>query len=139
MKKITKYPVFALVLLFLLYQFYSRYFYVPRYTLTTSTSKQTLEYAAEQSAFLGPQDPAAPWNTNTTRVKACFVVLVRNSDLHDMRRTVHNLEERFNSKYNYPYIFLNDVPFTDEFKELTSSLTNAVTKYGMSLCNLVTV
>jgi alpha 1,2-mannosyltransferase len=26
------------------------------------------------------------------------------------------MEDRFNKKYNYPYVFLNEEPFTDEFK-----------------------
>ncbi|ORZ00816.1 glycosyltransferase family 15 protein [Syncephalastrum racemosum] len=41
------------------------------------------------------------------------------------------LEARFNSKFNYPYVFLNDEPFTDEFMELTSNLTTSETKYGL--------
>jgi len=44
---------------------------------------------------------------------------------------MRQLEDRFNKKYNYPYVFLNDVPFTEEFKELTSALTKGKTEYGM--------
>ncbi|KAL0079314.1 glycosyltransferase family 15 protein [Phycomyces blakesleeanus] len=68
---------------------------------------------------------------NTTRAKAAFVILTRNSELDDLRKTIQQLEARFNSKFNYPYVFLNDEPFTDEFKELTSGLTKAETKYGL--------
>jgi alpha 1,2-mannosyltransferase len=68
---------------------------------------------------------------NTTRIKACFVVLVRNGDIHDLRWTMRQLEDRFNRKYNYPYVFLNDVDFTDEFKELSQSMTKAETHYGL--------
>lgn len=38
---------------------------------------------------------------------------------------------RFNRKYNYPYVFLNDEPFTDEFKQSISALTNAEIKFGL--------
>lgn len=31
------------------------------------------------------------------------------------------MEDRFNKKYKYPYIFLNDEPFSDEFKEFVES------------------
>ncbi|CAG8747162.1 16774_t:CDS:2, partial [Gigaspora rosea] len=62
---------------------------------------------------------------------ACFVVLIRNSDLHSFRPTMRQLEDRFNHKYNYPYVFLNDVPFTEEFKKYTSALTKAKTEYGL--------
>lgn len=72
----------------------------------------------------------AAW-LNTTRAKAAFVVLTRNSELDGVRRAMWQLEARFNSKFNYPYVFLNDEPFTDEFIELTSNLTTSETKYGM--------
>jgi alpha 1,2-mannosyltransferase len=65
------------------------------------------------------------------QAKACFVVLIRNDDLHDFRWTMRQLEDRFNHKYNYPYVFLNEVPFTEEFKKLTSALTKAKTEYGL--------
>ncbi|CAG8659340.1 15678_t:CDS:2 [Funneliformis caledonium] len=65
------------------------------------------------------------------KAKACFVILIRNHDLHEFRWTMRQLEDRFNKKYNYPYVFLNDVPFTEEFKKLSSALTNAKTEYGL--------
>lgn len=50
------------------------------------------------------------------RAKAGFIVLVRNSELDDMRasmrdgtcaRSADAVEDRFNRKYGYPWIFLN--------------------------------
>ncbi|KAJ1907174.1 hypothetical protein IWQ60_011914 [Tieghemiomyces parasiticus] len=67
----------------------------------------------------------------TKRAKACFVILVRNSDIHDLRATMRELEDRFNHKFNYPYVFLNNEPFSDEFKDLTSTATSANTSYGL--------
>jgi len=32
-------------------------------------------------------------------------------------RVVGEVEERFNRKFNYPWIFLNDEPFSDEFEQ----------------------
>jgi alpha 1,2-mannosyltransferase len=84
------------------------------------------------------RDPNLPpaWH-NTTRVKAAFVILTRNNELEALRYTMQQLEARFNHKFNYSYVFLNDVEFTQEFKDLTSSLTNAETNYGRSsLCYL---
>jgi alpha 1,2-mannosyltransferase len=79
------------------------------------------------------RDPNLPpaWH-NTTRVKAAFVILTRNNELKALRYTMQQLEARFNHKFNYPYVFLNDEEFTQEFKDLTSSLTNAETNYGRS-------
>ncbi|KAI9028144.1 nucleotide-diphospho-sugar transferase [Phycomyces nitens] len=41
------------------------------------------------------------------------------------------LEDRFNRKYNYPWIFLNEEPFTEEFVKLTQQMTNSETHYGL--------
>lgn len=68
---------------------------------------------------------------NKTRANAAFVILTRNSELEALRRTIQQLEARFNHKFNYPYVFLNDVEFTQEFKELTSSMTSSKTEYGL--------
>lgn len=65
-----------------------------------------------------------------SRVKAAFVILARNSNLDGVRQSIRQMEDRFNRKFNYPYVFLNDDDFTEEFKELTSSLTKADTFYG---------
>ncbi|CAG8756185.1 6298_t:CDS:2, partial [Cetraspora pellucida] len=66
-----------------------------------------------------------------TRLNAVIIVLVRNSELHQLRRTMRSFEDRWNKKFNYPYVFLNDQEFTDEFKTMTSALTNAKTSYGL--------
>ena len=44
-------------------------------------------------------------------------MLVRNSELDSALSSVKQLEERFNKRFGYPWVFLNEVPFTDEFKE----------------------
>lgn len=64
-------------------------------------------------------------------VRAAFVILVRNSDLVGMKRAMHQIEDRFNKKFNYPYVFLNDVPFTPEFITETTAMTQANTSYGL--------
>ena len=63
-------------------------------------------------------------------VRACFVILVRNRELDGIASTIRQIEERFNKKFQYPYVFLNDDDFTQEFKDTTSSLTTADTRYG---------
>ena len=50
------------------------------------------------------------------RANATFVILTRNSDLDGIIRSIRDIEDRFNRKYNYPYVLLNEVPFTEEFK-----------------------
>lgn len=43
---------------------------------------------------------------------------------------MHTIEETFNSKFNYPWVFLNEEPFTDEFIEATTSVSSGMTHYG---------
>ncbi|KAI8147147.1 nucleotide-diphospho-sugar transferase [Fennellomyces sp. T-0311] len=68
--------------------------------------------------------------TPKNRVKAAFVILARNSDLNGVRFAIRQVEDRFNRKFNYPYVFLNEQDFSNEFKTLTSTLTKANTFYG---------
>jgi hypothetical protein len=41
------------------------------------------------------------------------------------------MEDRFNWWAGYDYVFLNDEPFDDAFKEHTQRLTNAKCHYGL--------
>ncbi|KAI9313892.1 nucleotide-diphospho-sugar transferase [Dichotomocladium elegans] len=70
-------------------------------------------------------------NLNGTRENAAFVVLVRNEDLGSMRETMQQLEDRFNRKHGYPWIFLNNEPFDDKFKDYTSGLASGEAFYGV--------
>ncbi|GAA5837036.1 hypothetical protein JCM11251_004480 [Rhodosporidiobolus azoricus] len=76
------------------------------------------------------------WDRNQTakegdeRVKAAFVVLVRESDLYEILPSIQQVEDRFNKRYHYPWIFLNDGDFSDDFKRRTSTLASGETKYG---------
>ncbi|KAI8868695.1 glycolipid 2-alpha-mannosyltransferase [Ramicandelaber brevisporus] len=76
------------------------------------------------------QAPVSP-NLTEQRVNAAFMVLCRNSELAKIRRTVRQLEDRFNRRYNYPYVFLNNEPFTDTFKEQISALTSGNVSFGL--------
>lgn len=64
-------------------------------------------------------------------IKATFVTLARNEELYELIKSVRRVEDRFNRKFNYDWVFLNDVPFTEEFKDLTTSIVSGKTKYGV--------
>ncbi|KAG0170531.1 alpha 1,2-mannosyltransferase 2.4.1 [Apophysomyces sp. BC1015] len=72
-----------------------------------------------------------PPSNSTKRVHAGFIVLVRNSELYGMLSSMRDLEDRFNHKFGYPWIFLNDEPFTEEFKSHTTAITHGKTYYGL--------
>jgi len=63
-------------------------------------------------------------------MNATFVTLARNSDLWEIIKSIRQIEDRFNRKFNYDWVFLNDQPFDDEFKRLTSALVSGKTSYG---------
>lgn len=55
----------------------------------------------------------------------------RNSDLWSFMDSMKQMEDRFNWWAGYDYVFLNDEPFDDAFKEHTQRLTNAKCHYGV--------
>ena len=50
-----------------------------------------------------------------------MVMLARNSDTDNAVQSVRRIQDRFNSKFKYPWVFLNEEPFTDEFKSCVSA------------------
>ncbi|QPG77395.1 hypothetical protein FOA43_004808 [Brettanomyces nanus] len=63
--------------------------------------------------------------------RATFLTLVRNSELYGILSSIQQLENRFNGKMNYDWVFLNNVPFTDEFVEMTSAMVSGTARYGI--------
>ena len=71
-----------------------------------------------------------PAKASGPRENATFVSLARNGDLWEIARSIRQVEDRFNRKYNYDWVFLNDVPFDDNFKKVTTALVSGKTHYG---------
>lgn len=67
----------------------------------------------------------------TSRENATIFTLCRNEDLYSILSSIEQFETRFNSKYHYDWVFLNDQPFTDEFVEVTSNLVSGKARYGI--------
>jgi hypothetical protein len=81
-----------------------------------------------------PNDPG--WNDlagikEGPRMNATFVTLARNSDVWEIAKSIRQVEDRFNRRYNYDWVFLNDKPFDDVFKKVTTSLVSGKTHYGL--------
>lgn len=64
------------------------------------------------------------------RTSATLLALVRNNELDHMISSMRDLEATWNHKFNYPWTFFNDEPFTEEFKRRTQAETNATCRYG---------
>ncbi|KAK7467143.1 hypothetical protein VKT23_004202 [Stygiomarasmius scandens] len=65
------------------------------------------------------------------KANAAIVMLARNSDLNGIVVSMKQMEDRFNKKFNYPYVFLNEQPFSDEFKTRVTGLTDAQVQFGL--------
>jgi len=65
------------------------------------------------------------------RTRAAFVTLIRNRELWDIISSIRQVEDRFNRKYHYPWVFLNDEPFTNEFIEMVTKMVSGEVSFGM--------
>lgn len=59
-----------------------------------------------------------------------FVVLARNQELDGVVQSLKSIERHFNRWFHYPYVFLNDGDFTEEFKTGVQNYTSSKTEFG---------
>ncbi|KAH9478013.1 Glycolipid 2-alpha-mannosyltransferase 1 [Psilocybe cubensis] len=81
-----------------------------------------------------PDEYYLPKNENTSptrKANAAILMLARNSDLNGVVTSVKQMEDRFNKKFQYPYIFLNEQPFEEAFITRVTELTDAEVKFGI--------
>lgn len=64
----------------------------------------------------------APVANGEGKANATLVFLCRNSDLEGVLSSMGHMERRFNKKYGYPWVFLNEERFTEEFKTFVAFL-----------------
>jgi alpha 1,2-mannosyltransferase len=67
----------------------------------------------------------------STQINACILLVLRNSDLCDLIKTVLKFEKNFNRKYNYPYVLLSNELFSDEFKQTIVKYTQSKVEFGL--------
>ena len=92
---------------------YSPIDYVPK----VSSRLKAFPVPAIQHIDLGPIIDAPVHVPDTVRrANATLLMLARNGDTNSAVNTIKELEDRFNLKYNYPWVFLNEQPFTEDFK-----------------------
>ena len=69
--------------------------------------------------------------TPQAKMNACFVILCRNSDLTGIKFSLGSLQKNFNDQFDYPFVFLNDSEFTDEFKSAVTAMTRSKVEFGL--------
>jgi mannosyltransferase len=70
-------------------------------------------------------------DTSKPRANAAFVVLARNKELDGVIQSIKSIERHFNRWYHYPYVFLNDAEFDDEFKKGVKNYTSGTVEFGL--------
>ncbi|KAG2736530.1 hypothetical protein G9P44_000620 [Scheffersomyces stipitis] len=141
--RIIRFAIFALVLIGCGYILTrgSAYNFTPPSPGNKDATPVASESPAEQQGKVGPTpkhfDSKTPakgdqlvFNKNE-KIKATFVTLARNSDLFSLMDSIRSVEDRFNNKYNYDWVFLNDQPFDETFIETTTAACSGKTKYGL--------
>lgn len=75
-------------------------------------------------------DPAEPWLNATDRAKAAIVIIASSQDYTDVQKTIVALEAGFNARFMYPYIFINDKPYEERFRQNMYRLVGFRANYG---------
>ena len=79
----------------------------------------------QESSTVEPPEPPEPepepeevGPIDDGKANAAIIMLARNTELDGALSSMRQFEEKFNHRFHYPWIFLNEEPFTNEFKEL---------------------
>ncbi|KAL8951471.1 MAG: hypothetical protein Q9222_002548 [Ikaeria aurantiellina] len=123
----------TILLMFLMYQILKTPPKInePRITYPDMKTDPNLDETHEPAGKLWRADDYAADNPNAPRINATILSLVRNSEVDGMVQSMQDLERTFNHKFNYPWTFFNDVPFTEEFKTRTQAETKAACHYEL--------
>lgn len=90
-------------------------------------SKPPYQDGVPEEYYTHPTQGGAP----ARKANAAFVILARNGDLKGISSSVKQMEDRFNKKFKYPYVFLNEEPFSDEFKKQMNSIIGSSAEFGL--------
>jgi hypothetical protein len=64
-----------------------------------------------------PLEPEPNEKIEEGKANAVILMLARNRELAGAMSSMRQLEEKFNHQFKYPWVFLNEEPFTEEFKK----------------------
>ncbi|KAJ6473408.1 alpha-1,2-mannosyltransferase [Mycena vitilis] len=101
----------------------------PALTIAAEDPVPGRDASAQKAEISVPAE--APVDPVHRRANATFVMLARNSDLEGVLSSVRQLEERFNQRFGYPYVFLNEEEFSEEFKRKVQAQSLARVEFGI--------
>lgn len=111
--------------------------YLASYTSTTyQTQVDTL-----RSSWTSQSDPKAAAiadgvtvsYADTPKANATFITLCREGEINGILQSIQLLESTFNDRphHRYPYVFLNDKPFSENFKLRISRAVSSSVEFGL--------
>ncbi|KAJ2849249.1 hypothetical protein IWW36_002760 [Coemansia brasiliensis] len=87
--------------------------------------------AEEASATVRYTPPLPPLPTGSAQPQSCFVFITRTMSLTKVRRTMFDVEQRFNQRYHYPYVFLSEHPFSQAFQESVKNMASSPVHFAL--------
>ncbi|CAI4038334.1 hypothetical protein SMKI_04G6780 [Saccharomyces mikatae IFO 1815] len=94
--------------------------------------KATAEHADAPVDTKTTMDYITPsFDNHDGKPKACYVTLVRNRELKGLLKSIKYVENKINKKFPYPWVFLNDEEFTEEFKTEVKKAVSSEVKFGI--------
>ncbi|EIM84738.1 glycosyl transferase [Stereum hirsutum FP-91666 SS1] len=85
-------------------------------------SEETSVTAVDAGTSASAISPLPASTTLHERANATLLMLARNSDVDGAVSSVRDVEDRFNRKFGYPWVFMNEEPFSEDFKKRVSIL-----------------
>lgn len=96
------------------------------------TSAGNLTTGADTTTFISAGGVSGGFNNGTRRANATLLMLARNNELEKAMQSVRELEEKFNHQFGYPWVFLNNMPFSQEFKEKMSAIVSGPVTFALT-------
>jgi alpha 1,2-mannosyltransferase len=90
------------------------------------TNDTPLEHSKPSPSPFDHTVPQVTPHSHSRRANATLVMLARNSDLDGVISSVEQMEAKFNRNFKYPWVFLNDEPFSVDFKRYVMSILSVV-------------
>lgn len=78
-------------------------------------TRTTLQRTAEEQMPPSSCSVGIQWLCPARSGRSYIFYVARNGDLNGVMSSMKQLEDRFNKKFNYPYVFLNEEPFSEDF------------------------
>ena len=104
--------------------------YLPIKSIPDASEELLDPLFSSQDGLLYPPDLQPAKLNKYKRASATFVSLVRNSELEGMMSSMREIESSFNKKAEYPWVFLNEEEFTQEFKDSVRRMTRSQISFG---------